>query len=274
MAESERPSKRRKTNSPEERERESSPLRKPPRRPSFASPTKASLARNYPNLLGTTAARSPAPRPNSRGDVMNRAKQARAFIMGETEESVAFSEGALENRNTRRATLEMEQPQTMAGVVPPRARKAMARRNQSPATGGALEEEESELPATPSSRGLEEQDGPRRGILFSSPSKRPPRARNPAKPSPLKRRALSAQDQRLGQPEEDTPAEADDSIKLAQKNQLPDSELERRKQERTQLQREMEELEADISRCAREIGDEQQRPPDQSFKAAERENLM
>jgi hypothetical protein len=51
IAMDEPPRKRRKTSSPVPPP--SSPLRKPPRRPSFASPTKASLARNYPNLLPT-----------------------------------------------------------------------------------------------------------------------------------------------------------------------------------------------------------------------------
>lgn len=45
------PRKRRKTSSPIRAP--TSPLRKPPRRPSFASPTKASLARSYPTLLPT-----------------------------------------------------------------------------------------------------------------------------------------------------------------------------------------------------------------------------
>ncbi|KAF3007366.1 hypothetical protein E8E13_000155 [Curvularia kusanoi] len=51
------PRKRRKTSSPIRAP--TSPLRKPPRRPSFASPTKASLARSYPTLLPT---RTPPPK--------------------------------------------------------------------------------------------------------------------------------------------------------------------------------------------------------------------
>ncbi|KAF3036448.1 hypothetical protein E8E12_005480 [Didymella heteroderae] len=67
------PRKRRKTSSPAQQE--SSPLRKPPRRPSFASPTKASLARNYPNLLPT--------RTPPREDARTRGKQAQGRAVDE-----------------------------------------------------------------------------------------------------------------------------------------------------------------------------------------------
>ncbi|KAH6616630.1 hypothetical protein C7974DRAFT_48481 [Boeremia exigua] len=73
------PRKRRKASSP--LQAPSSPLRKPPRRPSFASPTKASLARNYPNLLPT--------RTPPRDDIYARTKQAGASILDEHSDSPA-----------------------------------------------------------------------------------------------------------------------------------------------------------------------------------------
>ncbi|KAH7400776.1 hypothetical protein DE146DRAFT_653952 [Phaeosphaeria sp. MPI-PUGE-AT-0046c] len=255
--------KRRKTSSPTEGP--SSPLRKPPRRPSFASPTKASLARNYPNLLpsrpttsGTTS------RPNSRGDIFARGKQARAYIFGETDVQEQLSQEATRNDES---VVEESSVQHMT----PRARKP--RRPQSGAIEGdtIAEDEEQDLPTTPSQRGLEEQDGPRRGILYSSPSKRPPRMKGPIKQSPLRPKAPPVQ--QVTPSQEDGPEEIDTEEATAKK-QPPNPELEKRKQERARLEREVKELEAQVSRCAEEIVKEQQRSQDEALRASDRASLQ
>lgn len=250
--------KRRKTSSPAERA--SSPLRKPPRRPSFASPTKASLARNYPNLLPSRPASAGSPsRPSSRGDILARGKQARAFVLGETD--------AQENENQNTVPVG---PQTAQNVTP-RVRKALGRRS-APIITDSVDEEEPELPTTPSQRGLEEQDGPRRGVLFSSPTKRPPRVKNPTKQSPLQPNAPRVQKASSAQHLEDGPEDTDID-RRAEKKQPPDPEVEKRRQEKARLQREMAELEDQVSRCTAEIVREQQRSPVEALPASDRSAL-
>ncbi|KAL5117519.1 hypothetical protein ACEQ8H_004549 [Pleosporales sp. CAS-2024a] len=213
--------KRRRTNSPEERA--ASPLRKPARRPSFASPTKASLARNYPNLLPSRPAPPASPsRPSSRGDMLARGKQARADRLGET-----------------------------------------------------VDEEEGGLPTTPSQRGLEEQHGPRRSILFSSPSKRPPRAKGAVKQSPLRSKAPPVQETSSSRRLEDGPVDAVAEEEEEAKQAEPlDPEIERRKQEKARLQRELAILEKQLSQCTQEIVKEQQRGPDEALNMVERAELQ
>ena len=151
------PRKRRKTSSPAQAL--SSPLRKPPRRPSLASPTKASLARNYPNLLPT--------RTPPREDVRARENPAQAFVR----------EGA--------------------GTLPKE-------------TGDTHEEEALDT---------------------------------------------NGQDEKVKKPP-------------------LDPEIERRKQEKARLQREVDELEAQVLRCTNEIVAEQQRAADDAVLPAQRAELM
>lgn len=178
------PRKRQKTASPNDRA--SSPLRKPPRRPSFASPTKASLARNYPNLLA--------------------------------------------KKRTRKTT--------------PRA-----------------ERDDEELPATPSQVVTEEQSEPRRGILFSSPSKRPPRKKEPIQSSSLN-------------PESPQAAEESSIAEGPAVKQKPDPELEWKEQEKERLLREVEELEEQISQCTKEAAKLQQQSPEHILQPTERDDLI
>jgi hypothetical protein len=252
--------KRRKTSSPAERS--PSPLRKAPRRPSFASPTKASLARNYPNLLPTqpTSARSPS-RPNN---LVARGKQARAFVLGETDvqETLNREDARRSNAPSSEDLLPNAQNST------PRARKTATYR-----AAPAVDEDEPELPTTPSQRGLEEQDGPRRGVLFSSPSKRPPRMKSPVKQSPLRPRAPPVQEASSTQYIEDGPQDTV-SKEQAGKRELLDPEVEKRKQEKARLQYELAELESQVSRCAEEIVKEQQRSPAETLRPADRTKLQ
>ena len=177
------PRKRRKTSSPVRPP--SSPLRKPPRRPSFASPTKASLARNYPNLLPTRT----SPRQDSRA--------------GGQQAPELFVDGA----------------------------------------GQEVEES----------------------------SKRPPRAFSAPRRSPLAE-APSVQQNQLSRPAEEA-LDTEGQQKGVKKPTL-DPVLEKKKQERARLQREVEELEAHVSRCTDEIQAEQKRAADVALSHAQRANLM
>ncbi|EMD61080.1 hypothetical protein GGP41_009993 [Bipolaris sorokiniana] len=214
---SEPSSKRRRTHSPDGRA--SSPLRQPPRRPSFASPTKASLAGTYPNLQPSTLTPrlSASPRRRAHGDVSAKGKQARA------------AEDAQEAS------------------------------------------EESDLPNTPSHRTFEGSNQPLRGILFSSLSKRPPRAKNGLKQSPLKPKAPAVQSDDGTRAVEDGPVEG--NVRKVVEWQPPDPEVERRKQEKARLQREVEKLESQVSRCLDEIEKEQRRGPEETLQPQERESL-
>jgi hypothetical protein len=60
---------------------------------------------------------------------------------------------------------------------------------------------------------------------------------------------------------------------LIQKKLPPDPEVERRKQEKARLQREVEELESQVSRCIEEVIKEQRRGPEDSLRPPERDSL-
>ena len=255
------PRKRRRTSSP--LEKASSPLRKPARRPSFASPTKASLARNHPDLLTSRTLSTDSPAKSSpRKNVLARGKQARAYVLGETVVNEAFGEELLRGDDAQ---------DTSAGARPPLKQKTIPRARST--TGNrrasihvdAVDDEELELPATPSQRGLEPQDGPRRGVLFSSPSKRPARVNDSVKHSLLQQKArpsdTSGTEDDLGNQRRQPPAE---------KRPPPDPEVEKRKQEKARLLREAQELEAQVARCAEEIAKEQQRAAAHTLTHTER----
>lgn len=249
--------KRRKTASPE---RPSSSLRKPARRPSFASPTKASLARNYPDLVPPrrTSGASPS-RPSQRGDILARGKQARAYVLGGADAPNALSQ---------ELSQEKESADAAAGAqnVSPRVRKAMGKRSVAPPVRAV--DDELELPATPSQRGLEEEDRPRRGVLFSSPSKRPP-----VKQSLLRTMAPPVREASSIHHMEDGP----DDMEVAEKKETrppPDPELEKKRQEKARLERQVAELEAEVLRCTEEIAKEQKRGPDDTLPMSERSDLQ
>lgn len=211
------PRKRRKSSSPQQIE--SSPLRKPPRRPSFASPTKASLARNYPNLLPT---RTP-PRDEIRGG----GEQARRLALD------------------------------WAGT-PEKEREGRV-------------DEEIELRSSPPQRGLKDQERPDRGILFSSPSKRPSRPKGALRRSPL---APASADQRnqSTRPVEEAMGGGKQREKL--KKHPLDPEVVKRLQEKVRLQREVEELEAQVLRCTNEIATGQLRNTTGALSPTQRADLM
>ena len=195
------PRKRPKTSSPAQHE--PSQLRKPPRRPSFASPTKASLARNYPNLL---LARTPP-----REDVQSRMDQARRrAIHGTGTADEGDEDGA---------------------------------------------QEQTELGSSPPQGGHDDLKRRRQGLIFSSPTKRPPRPKGALRRSPLAP-APSDQHNQLTRPVEDA-LDGDREQDKVKKSFL-DPEIEKRRREKLRLQREVEELEAQVTRCTNEIATEQQ----------------
>ncbi|KAF2244507.1 hypothetical protein BU26DRAFT_492158 [Trematosphaeria pertusa] len=250
-------------------DRGSSPLKQPPRRPSFVSPTKASLARNYPDLLPKRppSSASAASKQNGRGDILARRKQARAFVLGEKDaRQQAILDTAAEEEHADHASagaeqLRLSKPQN----VTPRARRTIRM--------GDVSEEDAELPSTPSQRTQEEQDTPRRGILFSSPSKKPPRLQDPVKPSPLRPKAQPVRENRSAPPE-DGPVGEGDPRGAAKEKLPPDPELERRKQEKAHLMRELKELEGQVSRCTEEIVKIQEQSATHILQPSEREDLI
>ncbi|KAF2191149.1 hypothetical protein K469DRAFT_622585 [Zopfia rhizophila CBS 207.26] len=251
--------KKRKTSPPEETDRASSPLKKPPRRPSFASPTKASLARYNPNLLPRPASSGSAvSRPNSRGEVLTRGQQAHAFVLGESEALHTASD----------VTQSDDQDQAVAGAdqQSPRDRapssRMTGRGTRVSAPPGDSEEEDAGLPISPSARALEQQDTPRRGVLFSSPSKRPPRLKVMAKkPAAIsKPRLQSIRSSRARSKEvDDEAAEKEEPKGETKKKEPQNPELEKKKQEKAKLLSELDELESEVSEFTKLVHEEQER---------------
>lgn len=100
------------------------------------------------------------------------------------------------------------------------------------------------------------------------------------KQSPLKPIALSVQGSGLPRALEDGPVDNSHALEnehvadQARAIEVPDPELEHKKQERARLQREIKELESQVSRCAEEIAKEQQRTPEQSLRSSDRDDLL
>lgn len=228
------PRKRRKTASPNATELTPSPLKKHPRRPSFASPTKASLARFNPSLLQT-----------GREALIKRGKQARAFIFGGDAEESA---GAERSQN--------EIGQTGVGTGPDNSLaksttnpSTKVRRNLRRSPSVEEEDDEPELPQT-SPRALE-QDTPRRGMLFSSPSKPPPRKPSGAHPAFNSKQPQNLE--RSRETENGVEGHEDQDKEGAEKKEPPDPELENRKREKEKLLREIAELQNDVEQCVDKV---------------------
>ena len=133
-----------------------------------------------------------------------------------------------------------------------------------------------ELPGTPSQNNRATSKQPRRTILFSSPSKRPPRVRDPVKQAPLSSRAPAVQSDDFAETVDDGPVEditEEITQEVVQKRQPPVPEIERRKQERARLQCEVQKLESQVSRCIEEVVKEQRRGPEDYLRSPERDSL-
>jgi hypothetical protein len=234
--------KRRRTSSPAP----SSSPRQPQSRPPFASPTKASLGRNYSNSL--------PPQSPARDQLRARGKQARAFVLGETDADADAQQGS---------------DQDAQGKAEGERAITSSRQNVNGAQRG--DEREPDLPLTPSQRGIEGQDAPRRGILFSSPSKRSPRVKGPTKQSPLPSKT-AAKKPHLARHVQVEHVDTQDVT--GTKRQPPNPEIERKKQEKARLEHELAELEVQVSRCTQEIAKEQQREDHATLTHSERAEMM
>ena len=138
---------------------------------------------------------------------------------------------------------------------------------------GAGEVDESELPGTPSQESFEGQHQQQhRGNLFFSASKRPPHVKGLVKQSPASQKAPAVQSDDITRTVEDGPTQ-EGTQAVAQQRQPPDPEVKKRKQEKARLQRQVEELESDVSRCVEEITKEQRRAPDESLPSKEHDDL-
>ncbi|KAF2799585.1 hypothetical protein K505DRAFT_370894 [Melanomma pulvis-pyrius CBS 109.77] len=272
--------KRRRTTPPDERGRQSSPLKKPPRRPSFASPTKASLARFNPNLLPST---SSTPRPDSRGQLLARGNQALQYIYSDTgDQQTLDEEGFVPKRDAQfQVSSGAEQPDVFKpqnkiprspAQSPTRAPTRRPKRATTPP--GDLEETEAELPSTPSLRALAQQDTPRRGILFSSPIKRPLLLNDPVKHSPVKAIAQLLRGGKSARPVDVHIQVAQTLDKTERQKQPLDPELEKRKQEKARLLQELEHLQDQVTQCANEIHKSQTRSRTEAPQRSERDALI
>jgi hypothetical protein len=206
--------------------------------------------------------------------MLARGEEARAFVMGEKDGQSRSRLEVVANGDRSEASVGAPQPRKPQDVTP-RARRTTVQAE--PLALGNVSEEEPDLPTTPSRIALEGQDTPRRGALFSSPSKRPPRLKERVKPSPLKTRAPAVQQQQhLSERPLDEPVEPETSVpdpESAEK-QTPDPELEQRRQEKKKLLRELHELESQVSRCTREIKKIQKQPATHVLEPSEREDLV
>ncbi|KAF2016184.1 hypothetical protein BU24DRAFT_450763 [Aaosphaeria arxii CBS 175.79] len=266
--------KRRKTASPGQSERESSPLKKPPRRPSFASPTKASISRFNPSLLPARAT-SPgkaASRPSSRGEILNRGKRARDFILGGNESQEESAQGI------RQSIAGANERANAPGDLTPRAHRITRTGDTTKGRDRALINEDEDLPSSPA-RQVESEDRPRRGVLFSSPSKRPTRKRQFGKAVPQGIDSQAATPLPRSSPvvegSNDASVEMEDTRQddTAKERTTPDPEEESRKHERETLLRELKGLQDDIGWCRNKIERYQESIPE-VMDQAERDALI
>ncbi|KAF2745083.1 hypothetical protein M011DRAFT_407262 [Sporormia fimetaria CBS 119925] len=244
--------KRRRTASPNANGQTTSPLKQRPRRPSFASPTKASLARFNPNLLPR--------KPSAPEAFLTRGKQARAFILAaQANNSSEGPRAAEQNVQTSAGAEEGQASTTKIGMQPS---------GESWALHDA--EEEEELPMEPGSQDLEH-DIPRRGILFSSPSKRPPRRATRGGSS--KADDLEQTSKEHANEEGAVDVEGVQGLEKDRRG-IPDPELESKKREKEKLLRELEQLKADISQSVETIDKLNESSGEAYTDQMERDNLI
>ncbi|KAK5145259.1 hypothetical protein LTR04_001340 [Oleoguttula sp. CCFEE 6159] len=148
-------------------------------RPSFMSPTKASLARFNPSLLPRpTSAGSDVGRPDARSELIARGQQALAYIRGESASALSpvIERPVAPSRDyTTQDGATDQLIDELLESTPREIRQSLSDHdNASDRNLIGVDEEEAELPLTPAEQGLvdPEPEIPPRGILFSSPSRR------------------------------------------------------------------------------------------------------
>lgn len=204
---------------------------RPNRRPSFQSPTKASLARSHPDILARAISRSPT-RPGSRHGGGG----------GQERDSTDSRLSGLRDRRVLRPSLTSNAGPAESQRVPDREDVPEPELPRSSFIQQAFEEPE--LPPTPTELGLEPPPGRPRGLSSSSPSaqyeKRARRRIDDApKPSPLKQRLLETDrgsgDDEVPEPE---PKPARESLPLGQSREQKglSAELQKLKDEVAELE--------------------------------------
>ncbi|KAJ4305173.1 hypothetical protein N0V90_000704 [Kalmusia sp. IMI 367209] len=258
-------------------DRSPSPLKQPPRRPSrrpsFASPTKASLARGYPDLLHRPSSSGLAA-TNGHTGKLARGQQALAFVLGDrVTGSQTASTAATQNGHDTIAGAQSPRASWPQHDTTPRTQRTRPRTKDHLASNEL--EGEAELPTTPSQGALEEQYTPRPGI-FSSPTKRPPRLKHPLGQSPLQKKALAVQQDESDVPLDETinEAKARSPQALREKKQPPDPELEEKRREKAQLIRQLQDLEKQVTKCTQEITKIQAQPVTHVSLPQDREYLV
>ncbi|KAL9088034.1 MAG: hypothetical protein Q9165_006375 [Trypethelium subeluteriae] len=265
-------------------------LKTKPRRASYLSPTKASLARFNPSLLDDTASTSTSrSRPVSRSGISTRGQDLRNYVLGggpNTNDESPITQAVERRENVE--TTQPEEPPDLSKIIgsPIETQKPTSTSSQlqplAPSgRGNVLSteepiEEEADLPATP--QGLEDvdYDPPPRGILFSSPTKRARRSKSLAqkhKSSPLKpvdqpRPASGNNDSRqesptreaipesqivdVVQPQKPDEATARDKGPPARKEEMSD-ELKQAMRKRDKLENELHDLTKDVEKLENTI---------------------
>jgi hypothetical protein len=253
--------KRRKTSSPEAIDAGVSPLKKRPIRRSFASPTKASLARFNPGLL--PSARSTEQRGSLGGEAIAKGRDSRAYILGNE---------ATNGKHKELRSQTNDQGEGDAGeLTGSQALKTTPRNKRTGKIGGMDGAEDDELPETPDTRALAQKDTPRRGILYSTPSKRPPRQKN-ATEEPQH----DSNEQRPSKPEnqtDDARPENQDAKAGAEQGKEPDPLVEK-KLEKERLLRMIEDLEEEVDEYAELLGKEQGRSADEIIDTEDLDALV
>ena len=155
-----------------------------------------------------------------------------------------------------------------------KARNNASQSRRTPELAGNTHEDETELPSSAASRAIAEQDTPRRGILFSSPSKRPPVVNDSLKKLSVKPIATLLQKSTSARLIDGPVTDELKSDITKESSQTPNPELERRKQERAQLLQELEQLEDQVTQCAREIHEFQSQTKTVPMQSSDRDNLV
>jgi hypothetical protein len=264
----------------------SSPVRnlqnQTPSRPSFLSPTRASLSRFNPSLLprprSTVASharqtsRPAEPMSDSRSEMLARGEAALNFIMGgiNSEMRPAADEGGITGEETdeqmeamrsenaiRRESERMDSegfasergesqgPESVHQSLPP----SETGRGQSQLPESFVEdtlpyEEEDDLPETPEAlrRQIEVEDAPPRGILFSSPSKRPRNRNRFKEPVPVPDVQATVTISNSAREEDPQPKQP------IRQNAPKDPELVAKEEEKAKLQKELDQLREEVGR--------------------------
>lgn len=250
--------KRRRTSPPEELDRTLSPLKKPPRRPSYASPTKASINRSYPGLSRPPSSSSAAARPTSR----DHKGQVRASLSD-----------AAESQLVEEASQHEESSQTDAAAQEHRALSEPAKAPNTRRPGSPIR---ASLPLDD----MQEVDAEnvfmhRNSILYSSPTKRPRRLKDATWWN-----TEAVPEQKNKDRSKLHAVEGDDHEFLhreEEKDRRPtfvDPELVEKQQEKMRLLKELQTLENEVAQCKDEIQKIHASSATQILRPAERDKLM